>query len=335
MLPSSPAGLRVWAPGSEPEVPAPRRPAHPFLRGLPNFLVLGAQKSGTTWLFEQLRHHPRIFASAPKELHYFSSLERYGAGWSEYRWRFRRVRRLRPHHLVAGEATPNYLWASEHGAELWSAPWDETAWRHGIPDRIAESLGTDLRLIVMLRDPVDRAISAFYHHLAMDRIDRDLPFLENARRFGIVTMGFYAAHLERFLERFDARNFLILVQEEVAARPREALAATQRHLGVDVRIPEGVMARLHAGDKHQGPDGRWYYDPDHREVAITATDVARLEQVFTPENERLERLLGRALPWRHARDRARPDRDDVHLAPAPAEPVDVAARPAGVERATT
>lgn len=302
-MPPSPAGLRVWVPGSEPAVPAPRRPHRPFLRGLPTFLVLGAQKAGTTWLFEQLRRHPRIFASQPKELHYFSSIDNYGSAWEEYRWRFQRVRKLRPHHLVAGEATPNYLWASEHGADVWSAPWDETAFRHGIPDRIGDALGEDLRFVVMLRDPVDRAISAFYHHLAMDRIDREVGFLENARRFGIVTMGFYAAHLERYLERFPARSFLVLVQEEVCAMPREALAVTQRHLGVDVRIPDGVGARVHRGDKHQGPDGRWYFDPDHREVAITDTDVARLEQVFADENRRLEALLGRPLPWRHAADR--------------------------------
>lgn len=308
-------------------MPAPRRPGRPFLRGLPNFLVLGAQKSGTTWLFEQLRHHPNIFTSRPKELHYFSSIDDYGAAWKEYRWRFQRVRKLRWRHLVAGEATPNYLWASDEGTDVWSAPWDETAWRHGMPDRIAETLGEDLRLIVMLRDPVDRAISAFYHHLAMDRIDRSLPFLENARRFGIVSMGFYAAHLECYLRRFAARNILVLVQEEVAAHPREALAAAQRHLGVDVRIPDGVAARVHTGDKHQGSDGLWYYDPDHRQVAVTATDIARLEQVFAPRNERLERLLGRPLPWRHARDRAQPEIDDVHLVPAPAESTDVAAAP--------
>lgn len=301
-MPSTPANLRVWAPGSEPDVPAPRRPARPFLRGLPNFLILGAQKSGTTWLFEQLRQHPRIFTSRPKELHYFSSIQHYGAAWSEYRWRFQRMRKLRPQHLVAGEATPNYLWTSDHGSEVWSAPWDETAWRHGIPDRIAETLGTDLRLIAMLRDPVDRAISAFYHHLDKDRIDRDLPFLENARRFGIVSMGFYAAHLERYLKRFDGRNILVLIQEEVAAKPAEALAQVHRHLGVDVHIPDGIRARVHTGDKHRGPDGRWYFDAEHREVAITANDIARLEQVFSEENERLEQLLGRPLPWRHRLD---------------------------------
>lgn len=311
-MPPSSVGLRVWTPGSGPVVPAPRRPRRPFLRGLPNFLVIGAQKAGTTWLFEQLRRHPAIFASRPKELHYFSSIERYGTDWEEYRWRFQRVRKLRPHHLVAGEATPNYLWTSPQGADVWSAPWDhQTAWRHGIPDRIADTLGEDLRFVVMLRDPVDRAISAFYHHLGAGRIDRGLGFLEQARHFGIVTMGFYAAHLERFLERFEARNFLVLVQEEVAVLPREALAVTQRHLGLPVVMPRGVEARVHTGDKHQGRDGRWYFDADHREVAITATDVARLEQVFAAENERLEQLLGRSLPWRHRLPERAVDRGTV------------------------
>lgn len=296
-------------------MPAPRRPARPFLKGLPDFLVIGAQKAGTTWLFEQLREHPQIFASRPKELHYFSDIDNHATGWDEYRWRFQRVRRLRPWHRAAGEGTPNYLWTAPHGTDVWSAPWDETTWRHGLPDRIADTLGEGVRLIVMLRDPVDRAISAFYHHVAMERVEPDMPFLETARRFGIVSMGFYAAHLERYLERFPGRQILVLVQEEVAAHPREALAATHRHLRLDVRIPDGVEARVHETDKHLGPDGHWYYDPEHTEVAITPVDIARLEQVFADENLRLERLLGRRLPWRHRLERLTSEPADEHGAP--------------------
>lgn len=298
--------MRVWTPGSEPDVPAPRPPRRPYWRALPTFLVIGAQKAGTTWLFEQLREHPRVFASRPKELHYFESRDNYGAAWDEYLWRFKRRQKLKLRHRVAGEGTPNYLWTSDHGTEVWGGAGDDPGWRHGIPDRIVDALGDDLRLVVMLRDPVDRAISAFYHHVSKGgRMDPSRPFLENARDRGIVTMGFYAAHLERYLQCFAPENLLVLIQEEVAEHPAEALAVVQRHIGVDVRIPDGVAARIHTGDKHQGPDGRWYYDAEHREVAITPRDIARLEQVFAPENLRLERLLGREIAcWRHAADRA-------------------------------
>lgn len=170
-----------------------------------------------------LCEHPQVFGTRPKELHYFSRREGYSERWAEYRKRFSGIRWR---HRAAGEATPNYLWCSDHRGDEWSEHGYDATWRRGIPDRIAERLGTDLRLIVMLRDPVDRAISAFYHHLAADeRIDPSRPFLENARRYGIVTMGFYAAHLERFLETFDPSDVLVLIQEEVRSHPAEALAA--------------------------------------------------------------------------------------------------------------
>lgn len=302
------APLRAWSPERPPRWGdrAPLRARHrPGRPRLPTFLVIGAQKAGTSWLHRMLGEHPRIFVTERKELHFFSNRQRYAEGMARYREHFAEVGRG---HRAVGESTPNYLWCAPHRSDAWGGvDDDDPAFRAGIPARVVEHLGTDLRVVVLLRDPVDRAVSAFYHHLraGRGRIDPDAGFLDNARRWGIVTMGFYAAHLERWLAHLPPERFLVLLQEEMVRDPASAVAAVHRHLGVRPRPPAGLGQRVHTGDKHRGADGRWYLDEAHTRVAITPADLAVLREVYAPENARLQALLGRPLtPWPSAADGA-------------------------------
>lgn len=291
--------LRSFAAG----LPPPRRARPwpwqrplPLVRARPTFLIIGAQKAGTSWLHRQLDAHPAVFVTRRKELQHFSNRANHARGLDTYLAHFAEAG---VRHRARGESTPNYLWTDiGHETAYGGAHADDPAFRAGTPARIAAELGTDLRLVVLLRDPVDRAISAFYHHLRArggGRIDPDAPFSENARRYGIVTMGMYAAHLTRWLEHFPSERFLVVIQEEMQRNPVEAIGAVQHHLGVRRRIPDGLERRIHTGEKFAGDDGWWYFDDQRRNAAITPDDTAWLDEVFAPDVARLEHLLGRQL----------------------------------------
>lgn len=274
--------------------PALRHRRWPWRRPRPTFLIIGAQKSGTSWLHRMLREHPDVFVSERKELHYFSDPSVHDRGLDWYLGNFAAAGRG---HRALGEATPNYLWTSDHRLDEWGDGRPEgPAFRRRIPERVHAELGGGIRLVALLRDPVERAISAFYHHLNRGgRLDPARPFEDNARRLGIVQMGFYAAHLERWLEVFDPGQLLVLVHEEVRANPRGAVESCQRHIGVRRSAPANLRDEVHTGTKH-GDDRVWYWDGDRRRVAIGPDELATLREVYAPENARLVALLGRD-PW--------------------------------------
>src|SRR5688572_14326389 len=111
---------------------------------LPDFLIVGAMRSGTTSLHKYLQAHPDVFVASGKEVHFFD--RRYGRGLDWYRSRFAGVTTER----VVGEATPAYMY-------------DENAIA-----RIAHDL-PDARLIVVLRNPVDRAYSHYWRNRSRGR----------------------------------------------------------------------------------------------------------------------------------------------------------------------
>lgn len=267
---------------------------------LPDFYILGAQKSGTTWLHAMLDQHPDVFLPHRKELHFFNRRRNYERGIDWYASHFDDA----PHRAVVGEATPDYLWASDHRAAEWSGRQHDTSWNYCMPERIAAWSGPRIRFVVLLREPVARAVSGFFHHVrAGGHLDEDAPFLDNARTWGIAHMGFYAAHLARFREVFDPEQFLVLLFEEVMQQPAVSLDRVCDHLGIDrLRLPDRVLReRVHGGTKHRDGDGVYYFDEQHTKVAITPQDLEELRRVYEPENRRLEDLLDRDVSvWRSA-----------------------------------
>lgn len=263
-------------------------------RRVPSFLVIGAQKAGTTWLHEMLGEHPDVFLPSPKELHFLDHRRNYDLGIDWYADHFVDA----PKGAVLGEATPNYLWSSPHLQGRWTDERFAVGWKHSQPERAAATLGRDLRLVVFLRDPVARAVSAFNHHLQVPgRLDPELSFRENATRWGIVHMGFYAAHLERWLTVFPREQVHVRLFEEVLQDPAPAMDAVFRHVGVEpVAIPEQrLRERVHGGTKHRDASGTYWFDEDHTQVAMTPDDIDGLREVYAPENERLAELLGNDL----------------------------------------
>lgn len=204
--------------------------------GLPDFLIIGAPKSGTTSLYSYLRSHPQIFMSPVKEPRYFAFPDRRprfrGAGGARFNrnvtWRLDAYRRLfadRGDARAAGEASATYLWAS-------AAP---GAIRRLIPDA---------RLIAILRNPVDRAYSHYCHNRRLGReplfdfraaLDAEPERIAGGWNPNVHyrARGRYGEQVARYLELFPRERLLVLLQEDLSARPAETLAGLCRFLDVD------------------------------------------------------------------------------------------------------
>ena len=190
---------------------------------LPTFLVIGAQKSGTTSLVHYLGAHPDVFA-LPDEVHFFDRNFERGIDW--YRERFGAATRER--HV--GESTPEYMYARD------------------VPRRIAETLA-DVRLLAILRNPVDRAYSAYWHNRT--RGHEELPFEEAldaegsrlasadepvAMRFGYLDRGRYAAQLRRVREALPETPLNVTLFERLRDDRVETVRSLYRFLGVDEAV---------------------------------------------------------------------------------------------------
>ena len=199
----------------------------------PNFFIVGAAKCGTTSLHEYLGRHPRIYMSPFKEPHFFSRVsftshsehfQRSVTGEADYAALFEGAENFD----AVGESSPSYLW-------------DERA-----PYRIREIV-PEARIIILLRDPVERAYS---HYLADVRNDRvRLPFyealLEDAARenkgWGVsrlyVEIGRYVPQVRRCLEVFSPQRVLVCLFDDFKRDPESVLREVSLFLGVD---PEGM-----------------------------------------------------------------------------------------------
>ena len=264
-------------------------------RMVPSFLVIGAKRSGTTSLYEYLRQHPDVFGGlVPKGTHYFDV--NFSRGWDWYLANFppefaaRVARRRRRHQPVTGEASPYYLF-------------------HPMaPPRIAAAL-PDVRLIAVLRDPIERAYSHYQYELArgaehlapedaFDREDGRLageaermaaePGYESFehRHHSYLARGRYAEQLEALYAHVAPERVLVLQSEALFADPDAAMQAVHRFLGcrsVPVRDARPFKA-LGAGD------------------AVPPSLRVSLERHFREPNERLYAMPGIEFRWPSGRD---------------------------------
>jgi len=247
-------------------------------RPLPDFLVLGAQKAGTTALYAYLRWHPGITGPSWKEVSFFDRHWWRGVGW--YRGQFP----LRSGGLIVGEASPSYLF-------------------HPLAPERARTLVPDARLVVLVRNPVDRAYSQYQHEVALGReplsfedalaaedermrgeVDR---LVADPRAFSrawwdhtYVARGRYAEQLERWLRVFPREQLLVVATEELGEAPGETYASILSFLGAAPHTL-GEYPRV--------------FDRDYAPMAPGTR--AALGATFAEPNRSLEELLGRSFGW--------------------------------------
>jgi hypothetical protein len=256
-------------------------------RVLPDFLILGAQRAGTSSLHKYLVQHPMIHSNelAETEVHFFDAKHVPGAelagreAW--YRAHFPRKRELGAQSRVF-DSTPNYLF-------------DPLA-----AQRIHDML-PQAKLLVLLRDPTQRAISHYFK--SRRKGDESLDMLEAFQQeearferamaqeippprfvFGQTykSRGRYAEQLERYRKKCFPENMLVLVSEEFFSNPRATLRRVFEFVGVDAAFSVPDLTPENVGTNRQPVPGevRGY-----------------LQNYFRPHNRALFDLLGRNLQW--------------------------------------
>lgn len=240
---------------------------------LPDFLIIGAMKAGTSSLFHYLKTHPQIFMPAQKEVDFFSHHWESGTAWYEAHFAQSDGR-----GLLVGEASPNYTKCHF---------WPET------PRRIAELLPA-AKLIYVTRDPVARARSNYLHQVAQGVETRPLQQAlvdeSDPRTKDYVYTSCYGFQLLSYLEHVDPGQILVLTSESLLERRSQALESVFRFLDVD---PGWTPPNLQA-TKHRSADKRTFGLLANRLRQTTAYRTVA-EKTPMPIKRRLHRFATRPL----------------------------------------
>ncbi len=179
---------------------------------LPTFVVIGAMKAGTTTLHEQLGRHPDVFMSTTKELHFFIDGENWARGPEWYAAQFRAGAAA----TARGEVSPSYS-----QADIFP----------GVPARMT-SLLPDIRVVYVVRHPIERMRSMYLHQLANGRESR--PIIDAFREEEYyLNASRYNWQLGRYRELIPDERIKLLTTEQLATDPAAALAAVFTFLSVD------------------------------------------------------------------------------------------------------
>jgi hypothetical protein len=218
-------------------------------RHLPNFLIIGAMKGGTTSLWHYLRSHPQVFMPQRKEPHFFSDAGVWSRGLEWYEGQFSEA----PQTAVAvGEASTSYSKYPE---------------RPGVPARIA-SVIPDIRLIYVIRQPIERMRSQYLHHVAMGR-EQDPVEKALLSKPTYVNNSRYAMQIACYLEHFPRDQLLILTSEELRGDRVPALRRVYQFLEIDEGwVPPTI-------------DQEFYRTGERRKIRPTALKIRRLPGVHS------------------------------------------------------
>jgi len=259
------------------------------VRTLPDYIGIGTQKGGTSSLFYQLGQHPCVGRSLIKEVDFFDNNWHKGLGW--YRAFFPTVftrwfhTKVRGQPYVTGEVSPYYM-------------------MHPHAARRAASVLPDLKVIAILRNPIDRAFSHWnrYHLSGMeslsfeDAIDQEPQrlagelekmeadehyFSYNYWHFGYLERGIYIKQLPRWFEAFPKEQILVLSSEEYRSDPERILREVEAFLGIP----------------HMERPPKEEYNVGQYPAQMAPETRARLAEFFRPYNQQLYEFLGRDFGW--------------------------------------
>ncbi|OFE15111.1 hypothetical protein BA895_08295 [Humibacillus sp. DSM 29435] len=190
---------------------------------LPNFVYIGPDKAGSSWLHEALSHHPQIKLSEAKDLYFFDRFYSRGEQW--YANQFRGTE---PQHVVVGEVCPDYLASPEAPARM----------HHVIPEA---------KLVVTLRDPATRAFSSYLY--MRKHGEGPSTFREALSSFpDLLEHGRYGTQLSRFQEFYSGDSLFVGLFDDLRTDPQGFIDGLTDWLGLNRNpLPDGELeARLPA-----------------------------------------------------------------------------------------
>ena len=264
------------------------------IRLLPDFLIIGTQRGGTTSLYNYLMGRPGVGPATVKELHFFDKKFHKGSAW--YRAHFPTgiqkyaFELTRKHHFVTGEASAYYLFHPH------------------APKRVAQLL-PDVKLIVLLRNPVDRAYSQYNFEVELGREslsfeealaveeerigkERERILLDESyvsfdhSRYSYLARGIYVDQLRTWMHYFPLEQFLLLRSEDFYADPASALDQVSQFL----QLPP-----LQAQERTKKYTSHNYNTTPYS--SMNPATRGRLVAYFEPHNQRLSDLVGMDFDW--------------------------------------
>lgn len=246
-------------------------------RKLPDFIIIGAAKGGTTSLYHYLNQHPGIQMSREKEIHYFAKY--YKRGIKYYQSFFP----LKNDSRITGEASPYYLYHPHAAARI----------KKDVPSA---------KIIVLLRDPVIRAYSHYNMlkgvdwvesfqeavEVEKDRVDVHHKKMMNDhtynnqhhQTFSYMCRGLYHGQLEKWLEHYSLDQLLIIKSEDFFEDPRSALSEVYEYIGIDKIYPDDLKPR----------NARKYEE-------LSKEEISKYREYFREDGEKLKNLLGPKFVW--------------------------------------
>ncbi len=257
-------------------------------RSRPDFIIIGAQKSGTTSLYSYLKQHPDCIPSYKKETHYFDTY--YTRGFLWYRSHFPYIKQLKDRRIT-GEASPSYLCHPR------------------TPERINKKLPC-IKLIVLLRNPTNRALSSYMHQRRAGR-EKLLPmkafkkeesrigsavkkiknrkwgvkkYSKKFRRYSYLRRGVYIKQLKRYFRYFSSKQMLIKCSEHFFADPRKTLREIFKFLNIDPGFVPRNMQPKNVTNYSKFPE-------------ITTGVHNFLDEYYDSYNKKLFRYLNVRYPW--------------------------------------
>ncbi len=277
---------------------------------LPNLVVIGGLKCGTTSLHHYLNLHPQVSMSRPKELNFFVSELNWPLGEGWYGQHFE------PEAAVRGETSPHYT---------------DRPRLEGVAERMHEVV-PHARIVYMVRHPIDRMLSHYLHNIAGGYDDRPVEDAFARDDTAYVDRSRYAMQLGPYLLAFGDDRVRVISREDLAIRRAETMASLFEFLGVDPEFQSDEFAREWetGGAKRKGrfrimdravrlpglraldrnfdrlPERlRWgvervVHDPDSGEAPkpeLAPDTRERLESILRPEAARLEEMTGRTFDW--------------------------------------
>jgi len=270
------------------------------MRVMPDFLIIGGQRCGTSSLYYYLTEQHGIISAATKEVHFFDDFYARGLDW--YRAQFpanaykRYIETVHKRRFITGEASPYYIFHPQ------------------APIRISQTL-PHLKIIALLRNPIDRAYSQ--HWLEVKGKYETLPFEEaikreperiagereklladgnyhsfNHRRFSYLTRGIYVDQLEYWMSFYPREQFLILKTEDLYSKPASVMQITLEFLGV----PPDQIDTNKVYKKYKVPSPTGFKMKDEAPKMDPGLR-GELVEYFRPYNARLSEFLGRDFEW--------------------------------------
>ena len=256
---------------------------------LPNFLIIGVQRGGTTSLYKYITKHPKIIPALKKEIHFFDIKFQKGISW--YQSQFKQnlfftllYKKKKFEDSITGEASPYYIYHPH------------------VPKRISKII-PDVKLIVLLRDPIERAFSHYHHErrLGIEKLSFEDAIKEEPKRlsgelekmlvdenyysfnhqhFSYLERGIYVEQLVRWEKFFPKKQILVLSSNEFYSEP--------------TKICNQVFDFLNLGN-YSFDEIKTYNKGKYK--SINENTQKMLVEYFTPHNEKLYDFLKRDFNW--------------------------------------